>query len=241
MKENDSFFKKNSLWLLTFSDLSLILLIIFILLYAVSNFNDSELEQTSSIDSSPDYYGVVHEYEKLPSPIDSSTAINDINEKEFKIIEEERRMNELIDLVTEFSLSNGLGNELRAIMTKEGVELILPESLLFETAKADILDNAKKFLSQITPLIKNLDNEIKVEGHTDNVPINNIHYESNWELSTDRAISVVQYMVNSQDLNPSRFAAIGYGEHRPINPNNSKENKKNNRRVVITISHVLEH
>ncbi len=74
-----------------------------------------------------------------------------------------------------------------------------------------------------------------VEGHTDNVPIRNAKYESNWDLSFDRAYSVIKYFIEKVEISPIRIHAIGYGEYRPMMPNDSDENRAANRRIEINI------
>ncbi|KIL77808.1 Flagellar motor rotation protein MotB [Bacillus badius] len=84
--------------------------------------------------------------------------------------------------------------------------------------------------------MKTIPNLVKVEGHTDNRPIKNAIYPSNWELSSARAGSVIRFFVDDVGLEPDRFIAVGYGDTRPLAPNTSKENMQKNRRVQIIIS-----
>ena len=74
-----------------------------------------------------------------------------------------------------------------------------------------------------------------VQGHTDNVPISSARYNSNWELSTARAVSVVKYFIEVKGLDPTRFSATGYGEYQPLLDNTTPENRAINRRVDILI------
>jgi chemotaxis protein MotB len=88
-------------------------------------------------------------------------------------------------------------------------------------------------LSLAGPL-RALPNLVRVEGHTDDVPIHTVMF-SNWELSTGRATRVVQFLIDEGGLEPSRFAAAGYAEHRPRLPNDSPESRARNRRVDIVV------
>ena len=74
-----------------------------------------------------------------------------------------------------------------------------------------------------------------IEGYTDDVPMASGVYDTNWELSTARAVSVVRYLVEEENIDPNRLSAVGYGEYRPIVPNDSVENRAKNRRVNILI------
>jgi chemotaxis protein MotB len=78
-------------------------------------------------------------------------------------------------------------------------------------------------------------NGIRVEGHTDNVPISSHNFPSNWELSTSRATNVVQYLTKQDDFDPTKISAAGYGEYRPISDNSSEDGRSKNRRVDIVL------
>src|SRR5699024_10169543 len=118
---------------------------------------------------------------------------------------------------------------------ERGVVLVLQDSILFNTGEAEILDSGKPFLKKIGTLLLEISNPVKVEGHTDSRPINSFRYPSNWELSGARASSVIRYLINEYDLDHSRFSLIGYGDTRPIKPNDTYENMQENRRVEIVI------
>ncbi|MGB3985550.1 MAG: OmpA family protein, partial [Limnochordia bacterium] len=87
----------------------------------------------------------------------------------------------------------------------------------------------------IGPILKDIPNPIRIEGHTDNLPIKTAQFPSNWELSVHRATSVIRYMVEELDFDPTKLSAAGYGEYRPVRPNDSAENRAMNRRVDIVI------
>jgi len=75
----------------------------------------------------------------------------------------------------------------------------------------------------------------RIEGHTDKVPIKRSGWKSNWELSTARALSVLHYLEKDEGISPERLSAIGYGEYRPVASNDSRDGRKQNRRVEIVI------
>jgi chemotaxis protein MotB len=124
-------------------------------------------------------------------------------------------------------------------INKEGLRITLEEKgnlPFFESGKADLTNEIIENLEKIYPILKKLssDYEIIVEGHTDNVPIFTRQFQSNWELSTARATAVVRYLV-SKGIDPRRISAIGYGEYRPVAPNDTLENRQKNRRVVFFV------
>ncbi|MFA5857911.1 MAG: OmpA family protein [Elusimicrobiota bacterium] len=126
----------------------------------------------------------------------------------------------------------------KAEMTKEGLKLTLEEQgkiAFFESGKADVTPDMNAMLDKLAPVFDDLKNDILVEGHTDNRPINSPQFPSNWELSTARATSIIKYLINSKGMAPKRLSAIGYGEFRPVAVNDSEENMQKNRRVVFLI------
>lgn len=119
--------------------------------------------------------------------------------------------------------------------------ITIPSEILFQSGKAGLKEGAEKALDLIAKSIidsfqLDLGWEIRVEGHTDNVPISNSEFPSNWELSTARAISVVRVFIENDHFSPSQLQAMGFGEYKPIVKNDSPKNRKKNRRVEIKIN-----
>lgn len=114
------------------------------------------------------------------------------------------------------------------------VEVNLDSKILFDSAAANLHQDALRALAAMSRVLRVVPNEINVEGHTDNIPISTREYPSNWELSSARAASVVHYMAR-QGLDPARLAAIGMGENRPLATNTTPEGRAMNRRVRLLI------
>ena len=119
--------------------------------------------------------------------------------------------------------------------TEEGVVITLENTILFESAVAEINPGAFPVLDKIAAIIKKTSKPIRVEGHTDDDPIHTEMFPSNWELSTARAVNVVKYFVESGKISPERLSAVGYGEAKPVLPNDTAEHKARNRRVEIVL------
>ena len=130
---------------------------------------------------------------------------------------------------------NGLTDTVKIREEDAGVVLQLSESILFDLGKADLKADSTPVLEVISGLIPAIENEIMVQGHTDNIPISSGTYKSNWELSTSRAVNVVKYFIETKGFDPTRFSATGYGEYRPLVDNATEENRAINRRVDILI------
>ncbi|MEK6544897.1 MAG: flagellar motor protein MotB [Elusimicrobiota bacterium] len=125
-------------------------------------------------------------------------------------------------------------------VTKDGMKITFQEAgdvVFFETGQSDLSAEMREILAKVIPTIKELSEkfDILVEGHTDNVPIHNQKYRSNWELSTERATEVVHYLITEHGLSPARLAAVGYGEHKPTASNDTPEDRARNRRIVFFV------
>ncbi|MBI5242351.1 MAG: flagellar motor protein MotB [Elusimicrobia bacterium] len=137
--------------------------------------------------------------------------------------------------------------EIDVKIDREGMKISIQEKgdmAFFASGKADVTAGMLSILDQIAPTIKNLSKnfDIVVEGHTDNVPINDEYFGSNWELSSARATTVVEYLIKDKDFSPQYLAAMGYGQYRPVCPaNDTPECKAKNRRVVFFVKTVTPH
>jgi len=118
--------------------------------------------------------------------------------------------------------------------TKHWIEVEIKSKMLFGSGTARISYKALKVMRSIAAILKPLPNAINVEGHTDNIPIKNAMFPSNWELSASRAASVV-HIFSRLGIDPERLAAIGYAEHRPVADNTTADGRQKNRRVSLLI------
>ncbi|MFA6141824.1 MAG: OmpA family protein [Candidatus Omnitrophota bacterium] len=121
--------------------------------------------------------------------------------------------------------------------TSRGLIITMANDILFDSGKAKLKKDAQPVLKKIAVVLNEnvADRDIGVEGHTDNVPIMHSGWKSNWELSATRATSVLHYLIDECQVAPERLSAIGYGEYRPIESNDTKAGKSRNRRVEIII------
>jgi chemotaxis protein MotB len=129
----------------------------------------------------------------------------------------------------------GLSTAVTVQHEERGLVVRFADQVFFDLGKADLKPEALAILNKIGPILKDIPNPIRIEGHTDNLPIKTAQFPSNWELSVHRATSVIRYMVEELDFDPTKLSAAGYGEYRPVRPNDSAENRAMNRRVDIVI------
>lgn len=214
-------------WLQTYSDTITLLLTFFILLYSFSSVNATKLKQIAVAMQS------VLQGTSGDSIFDNSMGNGNVplvGENEGTEVQQD-----LYDQVKKIITKNKLESKVEIKKDPKGVNIELRDNVLFESGHADIKESSKWILDKLAGIISGVPYNITVEGHTDNVPINNYRYQSNWELSTDRAVNVVKYFIEEKKLAPARFTAAGYGEYKPLVPNNSDKNRAHNRRVNILI------
>jgi chemotaxis protein MotB len=128
-----------------------------------------------------------------------------------------------------------LKGRVRAYIDNRGLIVRLGENGLFDSGSDQIKTEGKILLDTLALSLVALGNHIRIEGHTDNVPIRNSRFSSNWELSTSRATAVISHLVTDLGLRPELMSAAGYAEFRPCAPNDTAEGKARNRRVDIVI------
>ncbi len=125
----------------------------------------------------------------------------------------------------------------RVDMSERGLVITVLGDLLFDSGKAEIKNEAYQVLTKVTKVLKEnvSDFNVRIEGHTDNQPIQSSGWKTNWELSTARALSVLHYTVDNGGILPGRLSAVGYGEFHPVASNDTKDGRQLNRRVEIVI------
>jgi len=127
--------------------------------------------------------------------------------------------------------------EVSVDMRDRGLVITFVAEVLFDSGKAKLRSEALNRLSKVANVLQSTvrDLDVGIEGHTDNVPIKYSKWESNWELSSARALSVLHYLVQEHGINPMRLSATGYGEYRPVAANDTPQGRQQNRRVEIVI------
>ncbi len=142
-------------------------------------------------------------------------------------------------------LEAALGKELKnheivLQMTPEGFTISLKELGFFASGQAKLLPGASEKLERIAKVLSRPGLEIRVEGHSDNQPIHNDQFRSNWELSAARAMNVLLLLVDDAGFDPRNISASGYGEFRPVSDNATPEGRRMNRRVDLVVVQTRE-
>jgi chemotaxis protein MotB len=118
---------------------------------------------------------------------------------------------------------------------ERGIVIRIMDRAIFDEGKAELKESARETLKNIVPIMKNSNRSIRVEGHTDDVPINTSEFKSNWELSARRATEVVRHLVERYSFPPQRISASGYAEYQPITKNDTPQHRALNRRIEVIL------
>lgn len=149
------------------------------------------------------------------------------------------KFNDLFEAIRAYIKQAGLSDVLS--LTRMGDNMLLirvKSSVLFETGSADINPDTAPLMGKISEILiayKDFITQFRIEGHTDDIPIKNKQFDSNWELSSSRAVNVLRQLLDLTGLPPSRFSAVGYGEFSPIAGNDTEDGRSQNRRVDFII------
>ncbi|HSI28018.1 MAG TPA: flagellar motor protein MotD [Methylophilus sp.] len=234
-------------WLVSYADFITLLFAFFVVMYAISSVNqgkysqltssmgtafsgDDETDgQKSTLKKGPGAEGQIRGQQKsLIKPLPLSHLYN----------EKLRRERESITNMG-INLSNTLAplineGKVRVVQNNRGIRIDIHDSLLFAPGSAELATDASGILNEIAAVIKDNQRMIQVEGHTDNVPIHNAAFFSNWELSAVRASSVVR-MLGDDGIAENRLSALGFGSAQPASENETPLGRAKNRRVAIMI------
>lgn len=216
-------------WMTTYSDLVTQLLAFFVLLFSLSSISESKYQEIAAslrgaLTGSPSVLkgGLNPLGENLPFEIEITPHID----TEYREIYEE---------IEAMLAEEGVGAAVEIYSEERGMVISFKEKIFFTIGSADLLPEARNLLLRVGRILAADDHDIRVEGHTCDLPIRTASFPSNWELSTSRATNVTRFLIEEVGIAPSRLGATGYAEFRPIVPNNSDENRVRNRRVDILL------
>jgi len=224
-------------WLLTYADLMNLLLILFILLYTMSKIDVAKYQTVAA--SLRAAFGDSSVNQVIGDAGGAPAIMNIEGQNPSPVVEaqmEEQQMEEIKKDITEVIQKEGLTGDVDVTIEERGIVISIEEKVLFKSGSADLEPDSQLTIEKLGKVLLAIPGKhIRVEGHTDNVPIHNSRFPDNQELSTARANSVWRILVNKVGLSPKSLSATGYGEYRPKMPNDTAENKAQNRRVDIAI------
>ena len=223
---------ESNAWITTFADMSMLLLVFFILLFSMSSLNDAKFQEAAEAMSEA-LTGDKTQGGKIRYSQSEEGLILDEVARFRRIQEEQRKV--YSDLQT-YSGQKGLKGVIGAILDKGIITLRLPSSVLFDSGKVELKPEGKKVLQDLKDFfIRHPDQRINIRGYTDDLPPKRgSRFKDNWEISALRAINVLRYLM-SLGIGPERLTATGFADLNPIYPNNSEANRSRNRRVEFIL------
>jgi chemotaxis protein MotB len=228
-------------WLVSYADYVTLLLAFFVTIYAISRMDNSKLIQAQdSIQRALNAPVFLGGFPLEPGVGDQAPPgiRGDLPAASLRAAPQ-TQIEEVARIVQDSLQDQANFQDIRLMITSRGLVIHLPEFLFFATGEAQIRPEAEPLLNRLAEVLKKIPNQVVVEGHTDNRPINTPQFPSNWELSVHRATSLLRYLVEKDHLDPARFAASGYGEFAPLASNDDEADRRLNRRVDIVIKPLL--
>ena len=222
-------------WLTTFNDLVTLLMVFFVLLFTMSTIDTKQMSDFQYALQSG--LGILEPGQRVGITVRDEQPVRDMShiktqaEGQLKP-QQKQSMREIIEKAMA-SLDDEKG--IRVFYTEQGARLRFENAILFDFGRAEINPAGFSFLDQISGVIHQIQCPVRIEGHTDNVPIHTKRFPSNWDLSAARAVNVVKYFVESCNIQPQRLSAVGYGQSKPLFANDSDAHRAKNRRVEIVL------
>ncbi|CAM3224138.1 flagellar motor protein MotD [Ectopseudomonas mendocina] len=224
-------------WLVSYADFITLLFAFFVVMYSISSINEGKYKILSE-----SLTGVFNQPDRSIKPIPVGEERPRTSEPDNTSMDDPSSDSTLQSIAS--SVREAFGDLIQSDqLTVRGnemwIEIELSSSLLFPSGDAIPNNQAFDIIEKVAKILAPYQNPVKVEGFTDNLPIQTAQYPTNWELSSARASSIVR-MLAMDGVDPSRLAAVGYGEFQPVADNATAEGRGRNRRVVLVISRNLD-
>lgn len=227
-------------WLLPYSDLMTLLLALFICLFGISKLNAGKAAQMSASFQSAFNLGGPSFFQGAGAGLGQYAQIGSGNTTDGGVaayLAENEKMENTQEKINDYIKENHLEGQISAHMTEGGLLVRISDKALFPSGSAELLPESQKIVPIIADMLASMPEQVLISGHTDNVPIATAKYPSNWELSTDRALTFMRLVLSrNPKLDAKRFSAVGYGEFRPAATNETEEGRQKNRRVEVLVN-----
>ena len=231
-------------WLIPYADILTLLLALFIVLFAASSVDAQKFQQLSQVFNGIFVGGTGPMDFQQPVPNDQpptdkldSSADENTNKQQKKLQKEDQEELQKIQAkINSYIEANQLKGKFSTKLTTEGLLLTIRDNVLFPSGSAQVRPTDKKAAREIAEMLEmDPPRNIIISGHTDNVPIRNAQFQSNWELSVMRAVNFMKVLLEDKNLDPRLFSAKGFGEFEPIASNETAEGREKNRRVEVLV------
>ena len=228
-------------WLVSYADFITLLFAFFVVMYAISSVNegkyrvlsDSLVSAFRNVTITPGGPVVVVAGRSPGETVKQVVVREDPKQSEARQQQRQKMRNVAKDIFAVLAPLVQQG-KVRVLETSRGVTIEINDSILFAPGQAQLEATSVKAMKAVGDVLANTDFPITIEGHTDNIPIKTPQFPSNWELSAVRATTVLRLFVDNGVV-PEHLTAIGYGDTRPVEPNDTVEGRARNRRVSILI------
>lgn len=239
-------------WLVSYGDLLTLLFAVFVVLYAMSQADKKKTEEVMQSIQSAFGMSVAGSPGSKPNVIPSD-QINPIpsikpslsstseqkkgagNHAGIKITASENEFKQIKSSIEAYLIKEGKSDKVIVDITRRGLVISLKEAGFFDSGSDKVKQPSISVIATIARSLAIYANELRIEGHTDNVPIRNSLFRSNWELSSARANNIMHLMTESYGLQPERISTVGNSEYRSIDTNDTAEGRAKNRRVDIVV------
>lgn len=239
----------NESWLLPYADLLTLLLALFIVLFSMSAVDANKFQQLSQV-----FNGIFSGGDGIfnfPEPAENDSETDGKQSLEEQLMEQEKIKEELLEKlgaedlheletiqmkVNTYVNQNKYDQKFDIKLTSEGLLITIMDNVLFESGKADVRKEDRETAVELAELLSmDPPRNIIISGHTDNVPIKNSNFSSNWELSVMRAVNFMSVLIEEGNLDPKWFSAKGFGEFEPVADNDIPAGRSKNRRVEVLV------
>lgn len=219
-------------WLVSYADFITLLFAFFVVMYSISSVNEGKFRTVSD--------SIKAALNPIVSPSSTLTPFTLGENKALTIkptIEDakEPAVRRLRQIMRSIKSETHLEIVQMKELTNGDIVLTLPDAVLFRSGESALRPEARPFMEAIGEVLIELDRHVRVEGHTDNVPISTVQFPSNWELSATRAVTVVRTLSEQYGVQASHLTAVGHADSRSITDNLTPENRAKNRRVEIVV------
>ena len=220
-------------WLVTYADMVTLLLAVFIVLYALSDTNVRKFtafaQSVSAAFTTDVFQGT--QATTIMSGTDTAPDVGEFDSGSGALESDYRTVNASI---ADYVIGKGFEGQVSVDQVPEGIAIRIRDALLFQPGRAALDDRSKEVLGRIAQTISGYPNQIRIEGNTDDVAPTGPFYTDNWELSSARALAVLDLLVQS-GIDPARLAAAGRSQYNPLVPNDTDPHRATNRRVDVLI------
>ncbi|MCL2062796.1 MAG: OmpA family protein [Candidatus Cloacimonetes bacterium] len=213
-------------WMATFCDMSTLLLTFFVLLMSMATIE--QVKFTLAMNSLRGALGIM-------SATGTAIPITRMPLVQIGTARAEQEIEQQLQELQEMLRSGGISDDIRVHQSSDVLHFTISENYLFDSGSAEVKQEAYEVLGIIARILNTVSFNVRIEGHTDNIPIHTVRFPSNWELSFARSLSISQRFATN-GVDPSRFQLVGHGEFRPIADNSTPQGRAINRRVEIFVT-----